>query len=358
MKLTSIMLVCALAGGAPSAATADAVADTLHRPALMRRDSAHAALLGIARAGQRLVAVGERGLISLSDDHGKTWRQTPAPVSVTLTGVRFIDARRGWAIGHRGVILATSDQGETWKVQLDGTRIAQAMARYGAALEAASEGGQEHRLLKAARQLASDGADKPWFDLHMTSAGRGLAVGAYGLAFDTVDGGAHWEPALARIDNPRSLHLYAIAGDGEHVYVAGEQGLLLQASGLAGNFARVETPYRGSYFAVAAMPAALVVAGLNGHAYRSVDRGRSWSKVAAGSAASFSAFQAAGSRLLLGDQLGNVYASADGGASFALLPQAAPQPLSAMALAADGTLTGVGLRGVTHLPAPGATQPQ
>ena len=42
------------------------------------------------RAGNRLVAVGERGTILLSDD-GQAWRQVPSPVSVGLTGVSFGD---------------------------------------------------------------------------------------------------------------------------------------------------------------------------------------------------------------------------------------------------------------------------
>ena len=72
-------------------------------------------MLAVARAGDRLVTVGERGRVLLSDDSGKTWRQAESvPVSVTLTAVTFADARSGWATGHAGVVLHTVDAGNTY----------------------------------------------------------------------------------------------------------------------------------------------------------------------------------------------------------------------------------------------------
>ncbi|MBN3816731.1 sialidase, partial [Paraburkholderia sp. Se-20369] len=57
---------------------------------------------GLAKAGARIVAVGERGVILLSDDDGKHWR--PASVTPdqpsTLTQVRFVTPSLGIAVGH------------------------------------------------------------------------------------------------------------------------------------------------------------------------------------------------------------------------------------------------------------------
>jgi photosystem II stability/assembly factor-like uncharacterized protein len=56
--------------------------------------------LSVTRAGKRLVSVGERGLVLLSDDDGRSWRQArQVPVSVALTQVRFVsDSSAGrWA---------------------------------------------------------------------------------------------------------------------------------------------------------------------------------------------------------------------------------------------------------------------
>ena len=42
-------------------------------------------LVDVARAGERLVAVGERGHVVLSDDGGETWRQSGSvPVQTTV----------------------------------------------------------------------------------------------------------------------------------------------------------------------------------------------------------------------------------------------------------------------------------
>ena len=118
----SALRVAALAAMAASAPLTKAapVADALVRPALPVAAPARATLLGVAPAGARLVAVGERGIVALSDDAGQTWRQGRVPVSVTLTAVRFIDARNGFAVGHGGVVLASTDGGETWEVLFDG----------------------------------------------------------------------------------------------------------------------------------------------------------------------------------------------------------------------------------------------
>ncbi|KVG72062.1 hypothetical protein WJ33_19255 [Burkholderia ubonensis] len=50
------------------------------------------------RAGARIAAVDENGVVLVSDDDGKTWRQAPrVPVSATLPAVAVGDARFGLA---------------------------------------------------------------------------------------------------------------------------------------------------------------------------------------------------------------------------------------------------------------------
>ena len=82
--------------------------------------AAKSLLLDAARAGYRLVAVGDRGHILLSADEGRTWTQVPTPTRAMLTGVAFADATHGWAVGHDGVILASTDGGQTWTRADDG----------------------------------------------------------------------------------------------------------------------------------------------------------------------------------------------------------------------------------------------
>src|SRR3974377_2305862 len=88
------------------------------QPAVITSAAPKAMMLGCARAGKRLVAVGDHGIVLLSDDDGTRVRQAKAvAVGSTLTSVSFADEKYGWAVGQWGVIVATVDGGETWQLQ-------------------------------------------------------------------------------------------------------------------------------------------------------------------------------------------------------------------------------------------------
>src|SRR5262249_10578900 len=94
------------------ATAADEVAREPLRAAEAARLAARGLLIAIAPAGQRLVAVGDRGIIVLSDDRGASWTQAQyVPTQALLTGVCFIDAQHGVAVGHDEVIVTTADAG-------------------------------------------------------------------------------------------------------------------------------------------------------------------------------------------------------------------------------------------------------
>lgn len=353
-----LLLGCAAACWiAPAAADTPAGVPALRRPALMAPQSLRAVMLAVAPAGRRLVAVGERGVVLLSDDLGANWRQVATPVSVTLTAVRFANASTGWATGHSGLVLATTDAGQTWTPRLDGTIAAglvEAEARAMAQRLGADDPAARRALALAAR-FAADGPDKPLLDLHFSDARRGMVVGAYGLAFTTEDGGATWASALGRLDNPKGLHLNAIGGDGPHLVIAGEQGLLLRSSDGGLSFARLETPYRGSWFAVHVGAARrLVLGGLRGNAYFSPDLGMSWSQIALDQPASLTAFAGGGPRLVAVNQAGALFASDNGGSSFTRLPLRGVVSPAAVLEVGDGVFVLAGLRGMQRLDGRGA----
>jgi photosystem II stability/assembly factor-like uncharacterized protein len=255
-------------------AGADVVTAALDRPALAVRSPERAVLLGAARAGTRIVAVGERGLVIVSDDQAQHWKQVGVPVSTTLTAVRFADKDHGYVLGHGGTVLGTSDGGQSWKRLLDGRQLAQVML-------AAAKASGDAAALKSADRLVTDGPDKPLLDLLVFDAKHVLVIGAYGLALSSEDGGATWSSWRARLDNPKELHLYAIRQRGDRIVIAGEQGLVLQSTDRGATFKRIATPYAGSFFTVE-LPddKAIVVAGLRGNAWRSPDAGANWSRIA------------------------------------------------------------------------------
>ena len=338
--LLRAIVALSLAAGTSMTVHAAPLAPVLERPAEKTALATHAVLVAVARAGMRMIAVGERGIVLLSDDSGKTWRQASVPVSVTLTSVVFPSPKMGWATGHAGVILHSSDGGESWSVQLDGKRAqAQLLA------EAEQAGGAPAAV---ARSLASPAPDKPFLGLYFEDERTGYAFGAYGMLFRTGDGGKTWSSCFTREDNPKALHLYSMGSDGLHLYLAGEQGLLLRAGKGGERFERVDTAYRGTYFAVANARGQMLVAGLKGVLLRSRD-GRDFEPVAGLPPVSWSSAAPAGSKVLLVNQAGKGYSFDP--VTDAVKPIAAPPqfPLQALASAPDGSLVGVGLRGVTRI---------
>ena len=279
MRAKCFQVICQILSGlvimsvVPGADALGLVGEALTRSSLPVRQPGNSVLLGAAQAGSRLVAVGERGLVLLSDDQGKSWRQGHTPVSVTLTAVRFCDARHGVAVGHGGTVLTTDDGGRNWIARLDGRKAATIVLAAARAL-------QRPAAIENAERLVSDGPDKPFFDVLMLSETHLLVVGAYGLALESRDGGLNWQSWMDRFDNPKSLHYYALRRLGDLFLIAGEQGMV-QLSGDGGQtFSRIETPYRGSFF-TAELPNAqeLVLAGLRGNVWRSRDDGQSWAQL-------------------------------------------------------------------------------
>lgn len=319
--------------------------------AVVRPDKA--VLLAGALVGTRVVAVGERGVVALSDDGARSWNQAEkVPVSTTLTAVRFADAANGWAVGHGGVILATSDGGRRWVLQADGRALAAAAAN---AAAAHSSNVRAAALAKEAQLLVEDGPDKPLFDIFVDSrpgtARHVVVVGAYNLFFETTDGGAHWAAALERLDNPKAQHLYAIAAHGDEWLIAGEQGLLLKSRDGGRSFSRMASPYAGTWFtAVATAAGEFVVAGLRGEAWRTTDGGEHWSRLEGAPPASFaSAVLMPDGAVLLANQAGQVFTTR-GGSALSAWPGAGVPPLAQALPLPGGELLALGGGGAQRLP--------
>lgn len=345
------LALAAAASTPPVLAAAPDRFGAITRPALPVARPDKAVLLAGAMAGTRLVAVGERGVVALSDDAALRWRQARSvPVSVSLTAVRFANASRGWAVGHGGVVLTTRDGGDTWALQADGRTLAQAARRAAAALAPHPADPRGPALAKAAEQLVADGPDKPLFDLQVVDENRVVIAGAYGLFFETTDGGSTWVSAGDRLDNPKARHLYAIARREPHWLLAGEQGLLLRSEDGGRRFARIASPYAGTWFA-ATSPAEgeWVVAGLRGQAWRSTDQGERWTQIEGAPPAGFaSATALAGGRVLLANQAGQLFVTHDGSPLSAVAGVNLPPLAQALALP-DGDIVAFGWAGATRI---------
>jgi len=226
-------------------------------------------LLDIARAGKRLVAVGERGHVLLSDDDGAKWVQAErVPTQDLLTGVCFADDKRGIAVGHDEIVLTTQDGGRTW----------------------------EQKSYKPDRQ-------QPLLDVWCGADGRAIAVGAYGAYFVSTDFGSTWteqkfEAKAAGAASPApSADEYAedlgdphlnrvVAASPTRFYVAAEAGHLYRSDDAGATWVELASPYEGSFFGVTPLTGdSLLAYGLRGNLFRSDDAGASWRKIETGTVA-------------------------------------------------------------------------
>ena len=345
-KITLACLGSLLMQGAVLAA---GYVDVLELPAKPSALAVRSPLVGIARAGERLVAVGQRGHIVYSDDAGQHWEQARVPLSSDLSAVFFPSPTQGWAVGNDGVVLHSSDAGATWSKQLDGRQIGDLLIRHYSALAAAQPGSEHWPLLVAqGRRLAAEGADKPLLDVWFADDKLGYVVGVFNLILRTEDGGQSWTPFQDRIDNPQGFHLNAIASTGDGLYIAGEQGLLLKWEEGRQRFTALHTPNQGSFFGVIGKPAEVIVYGLRGNVLRSTDGGEHWSPLNSGPQASITAaiIDAQG-RYELFTQAG--YTLVSSGTGLQTLAQPGLPPVAGAVRAADGSRVVVGSRGAQAL---------
>ncbi len=330
-------------------AVAAGFVDPLDKPAQMSPLAGRSLMQGVARAGPRLVAVGQRGHVLVSTDSGATWKQAKVPVSSDLTAVFFVNDLKGWAVGHDGVILNTADGGMNWTLQFDGRKANETLvAQMQVAVDANPQSAELKLLLRDAQRYKEQGADKPFLDIWFADENNGYAVGAYNLIFSTRDGGKTWDSLFDQTDNPKLLNLYAIAPAGDALYVAGEAGLVLRHDPASKRFKASATPYNGSYFGVVGTDTATLVYGLRGNVYRTDDGARTWAKVEVGlPAAIVAGFKGPDGKITLADIGGRVSISDDDGRTFKPAKLATTAPIAGIADAGSGRLARVGPRGVS-----------
>ena len=266
-----------------AAAFAIAVAAPGFEPEAVVRRLDRVTFVALARAGERVVAAGERGRVLWSDDAGATWSVAATPTYQTITSLAFADARTGFATGHQGTLLRTTDGGANW------------------------------------RQAQIDRDARPTLFAVHVDATRAIAVGAFGAYFESLDAGRHWtQRAIAPADFDRHLTGIAPCGDGCLV-IAGEAGTLLRSTDAGATWKAVSSPYEGSFFGALGIANGTVIAyGMRGHAFRSEDQGRSWKAIELGGYAGAlqGARQAADGTVSLVGADGFLAESRDGGATF------------------------------------------
>jgi photosystem II stability/assembly factor-like uncharacterized protein len=198
-------------------------------------------VLDVTKVGAgRLVAVGERGKIAISDDAGKTWLIRPTPIDVTLTSVATVEMARIVAVGHEGTILESSDEGQSW------------------------------RLIETKKSAG------PYLRIRTFPGGRTFVLGARGVLLENF--GRHWRRRLLSTSEGFDAHLFDIAETSDRNYViAAEAGTLYLGGFRNSSWKQVSSPYRGSLFGVVAVKHGNLFAyGMRGTVLKSRDGGMTW----------------------------------------------------------------------------------
>jgi photosystem II stability/assembly factor-like uncharacterized protein len=323
--------------------------DPLDRPASSIRNLAGAHFNGVTTAGERLVAVGARGLIAFSDDDGVSWSQAASPVSSDLLAVHFPTALQGWAVGHEGVILHSVDSGETWTKQFDGNAANTMLTAHFAKLAAAGDP-TAASFQDGVKLNYQDGPEQALMGVWFADEKNGVAVGTFGTLFATDDGGNSWESWMERADNPELLHYMAISGSGHDIYIASERGTVFKFDLLTQGSTRLETGYAGSFFSIKATPGMIVAAGLRGSVYKSTDDGTTWASIPTGMNVAVSDVQSLpDGRFLLASVDGSVVISDVEMSAFKSLPVSRSGRFASLAWFKDGKAVSVGYSGVREV---------
>ncbi|MDX1542052.1 MAG: hypothetical protein R3349_11685 [Geminicoccaceae bacterium] len=278
-------------------------------------------ILDVERVGERLIAVGERGHILISDD-GRSFTQVVAPVRSTLTAV----APAGGsilAVGHDGVILESADRGTSWTLT-----------------------------------FSAPDEERPLLDVARLGERTVLAVGAYGWLLRSEDGGATWSGRLIDGDEP---HLNGIAkGDGGALLIGAEFGLTFLSRDGGRTFERHELPYRGSFFGALRLEAAWLVFGLGGRVFRKEDNEPGWRRIEIpGEPTLLAGLRLKDGRIVLGGLDGTLLVSGDG-RRFELLRDPDRLGITALEELDDGSLLLAGeggLRRMSDLDDPSTIEP-
>jgi photosystem II stability/assembly factor-like uncharacterized protein len=216
------------------------------------------------------------------------------------------------------VVLHTTDGGETWALQ---------------------------------REDLS--GDKPLFAIHFNDAQSGFAVGLFGNAQQTIDGGKNWTALTVETGDEPDHHLYGIFGDASTaLYIAGETGLIYRSADRGATWTTIKTSNPGSFWAgLQLKDGSLLAVGQRGHIFSSADQGTTWTEVPSGTQQSLTnVVQLGNGNVLAVGLAGTTLQSSDGGKTFALHERADRVPLTAAATSGNDTALLFGGNGVIANP--------
>ena len=359
--------------------------DLLELPAVKSNSASRTLLLDVAaRDDNSFVAVGQYGVIIVSDDDGASWTQASVPASVMLTGVHFPTPDLGWAIGHDGLILHSDDAGQTWKKQLDGYQLNEQIIAVAertveqvrkelellqidetadaTAVEDAEFMLEEAEfMLEGATDDVEAGPVRPLLDVWFRNEQEGFVVGSYGMLLHTGDGGQTWTLVSDHMNNTEAFHLNQVtpAPDG-YLYIAGESGYVYRSMDGGESWENLEPGYDGSFYGIVVVPDEtagyeLLAYGMRGNLFQSTDKGDSWEQLDSATAVTLvNGILLRDGTVFLAGLGGNISVRAPGQQSFSAAKNPDRRPISGLQQLAGGDILLAGWAGVRKTDPTGA----
>jgi photosystem II stability/assembly factor-like uncharacterized protein len=200
----------------------------------------------------RVIAVGERGIILYSDNEGVSWTQAKVPTRATLNAVTFLNNEAVFAVGHDALILRSLDSGVTWETLFEAPELEQAL-----------------------------------FDISFVDENNGIAVGSYGAYFTSDDGGETWQDqAVDNLEDPDFgyPHFYSLSSSNDLITMVGEVGFIATSQDKGESWVKLKSPYKGTLFSVSENHYGQYIMGLRGNIL--FNDGNAWSPLSNSSTSS------------------------------------------------------------------------
>lgn len=225
---------------------------------------------------------GEMGIVLHSDDSGKTWTRQQTGIASNLFNVSAVDAQHAYACGAEGVLLSTVDGGQHWNVYKYKEPIIFFDVHYTdpnsgwmvgefETILHTTDGGKTWNVSHGGN--TSDFTIGPSFSIVFTDLQHALVTGLNGEVLITEDSGKTWKA----LKLPEPLATYTAAVAGGRVWLGGEGGRLVGMDA-AGKWA-VHRPTFNDIAAVAFLGNVGYAVGLNGLILRTDNAGEQWQVV-------------------------------------------------------------------------------
>lgn len=262
------------------------IAGRYDEPALQSVLAEKSYLLDVGTSGKLTALVGERGHILFRNEGDLSWQQAEVPTRTNLNAISMSTRYGNWVVGHDSLVIKSDDDITKWvlaipredllKIALNEIDAQRSGNKVSSEMEESVDFLYEELLAGI-----ETGVGNNLFDIAINSNGRGLMVGAFGLAFSTSDGGESWRFIGSYLENSNSLHLYAslITDDGK-MFIVGESGLIFYSEDSV-NWVKVEQAYQGTLLDILASDVSdeIYIVGMGGKLLKSVDSGQNWALI-------------------------------------------------------------------------------